>query len=934
MTNHSVEHSFNSALLSKVHYWREGEKIQNFGDFLSEFFLQYLFLPMHLNVQGIHLIGSVLDDLFVPLTDDQNDPIVFWGCGLRKPDGLSRDRLDRTRILAVRGPLSRAHLRLGAQIPVGDPGFLLPALYQPKLALAFHKRTLCIPHFLDNRDDDNLLAHSGCDLVLRTAIPATIDAMQAFIDAVVAADFVVTASLHGAVVAAAYNKPFAFWDSGEIDVPFKWQDFAASMGIECAFQPDLESSRKWYEAVKSTIHLPEAWRLLLAPPLPLRPEAIVQILHYYSSDLTDYQIPSLFLLADFHRSAEQSTQMADEIVKFIHNANSVYAENTILKTNSEQQQNIIELQRIELTENHHTLSADLEKQHMIIEEQKKALADLQESSSADLEKFQNIIDTQNKELTNLKNTLVTNTEHYHIKQKALLRQVADEKNCTQSVQKELTALQHASHHTQEQTRLQLHDLHVRLTRLSDELGAVYNSTSWRAMGVLRSFATRHPEMARFLRRSAKIIWWAGTGQLRQRLKQRAALLAGTHAMPVEAVAPPLPVCQMPKTAPEPFHLGTPGTRKVVFIDSRYPRIDRDSGSLDTFNMIRILQSFGYEILFIATSEFHEINIYGENLQKNNVIVVTSAHFDSIHSFLKQHGEQISLAILSRVDCGGHFMDDMRRLAPKARVIFNTVDLHHIRMEREAILKNDRMLLNEAYRTEERERYLIRMADCTFVVSSFEEAKCQELVPGADVALMPILRDIPGRQAEFSDRKGIGFIGGFKHQPNLDAVTYFLDNIWPSLRSQNPDITLHVMGADMPQSLKDLKLPGVEMVGFVPELAPWFNRLRLTIAPLRYGAGAKGKVVSSFSFGVPCVMSAIAAEGMGIEGTAKALVADAPVSYVDIITRLYNNKSEWQQISDACLAIVEDQNSISHGRHIFETVLARLNLPAGPLEETA
>lgn len=370
--------------------------------------------------------------------------------------------------------------------------------------------------------------------------------------------------------------------------------------------------------------------------------------------------------------------------------------------------------------------------------------------------------------------------------------------------------------------------------------------------------------------------------------------------------------------------------KALIIDSRYPRTDRDSGSLDAFNMIRTLQSFGYDVLFAATAEYDSINAYGVALQNHGVTVITGADFDSLESFLHQHGPHITLAILSRVECGGLYIDHMRRLAPQARVIFNTVDLHHIRMEREAALTDNRPLRHEASRLEERERYLIRMADVTFVAASSDRDKARSLVPGADIILMPIARCIPGRRAGFQARHGIGFIGGFEHAPNLDAVRYFLDEIWPKVRARLPDAKFHIIGADMPPWLRDLTMPGVDIVGFVPELDPWLDRLRLTVAPLRYGAGAKGKVVSSFSFGLPCVMSPMAAEGMEIDGPAARLLADEPDTFASIIARLYQDPAEWQILSDACLTIARQRHSLGRGRRILAEVLGQFGLPAEPM----
>lgn len=906
------------ASLAKVHYWKEGEEVQNFGDFLSEFFMQNLFLPTRRSARGVHIVGSVLDDMFIPSATERGEPVVFWGCGLRTPNGLSDERKALAKILAVRGPLSRSHARLGAQIPVGDPGFLLPALYQPKPMRIFRGKAVCIPHFTEHLDDLTLLSHSQCDLVLRPAIAPTNDALETFIDSIVAADFVLTASLHGAVVAAAYGRPFAFWDAGKVDLPFKWEDLAASMDITCVFHTDLQSGRDWYEAIRAKINLPEAWQLLVNPPFPLQTQAIVQVLDYYTGTRVGQSSSISDMVTDFRNTRGHTSRMAFEMAEFIRTADHTFRENQRLVEQLAAEKAAAEMRRLE--SQHLIEQLQAEGAAAEVNQQEKDNLLKQALSEAELQRLnvtmlQQAVDEEHTKVLSLRDAL-SNLRHQAEVERGRFQ---TERRALQSdfitLKEERDWLDGERKKTDAQSRM-----------LSIELEAIYASTSWRATGVARRLAKRHPVLARFLRRVAKLSWWIGSGQLRQRLRQRAGVIAQLQAQ--NAMQPSVIVAESRSAHLNTisFHFDTSDRPKVVFIDSRYPRFDRDSGSVDTQNMIRILQSFGYEVAFVATAEFHEINSYGRTLEAQGVKIVTSSHFDSIQSFLKHHGKELSLGILSRVDCGGHFIDDMRRLAPQARVIFNTVDLHHVREEREAALKNDRAMFNEAYRMEERERYLVRMADVTFVVSSFDEMRCRELVPGADVVLMPILRGIPGRQAEFDERSGIGFIGGFEHKPNLDAVAYFLEEIWPSLREQVPELKFYVIGADMPSSMKELKVPGVEMVGFVPELDPWLNRLRLTVAPLRFGAGAKGKVVSSFSFGVPCVMSPIAAEGMGIQGEAEALIARDSGAYVQIISSLYENGSRWNHLSDSCLEVVEAQNSIERGRRIFERVLTNLNLP--------
>src|SRR3954454_7396010 len=125
------------AMTRDVRYWMQGEGIQNFGDFLSEYFLHNLFFAQPREGRELRIIGSCIDDWFVeaPLLSPDGGAVggtgpIFWGCGLRSESALSPERLGSVEILTVRGPLTRSALRLGNTVPVGDPALLLPALHR------------------------------------------------------------------------------------------------------------------------------------------------------------------------------------------------------------------------------------------------------------------------------------------------------------------------------------------------------------------------------------------------------------------------------------------------------------------------------------------------------------------------------------------------------------------------------------------------------------------------------------------------------------------------------------------------------------------------------------------------------------------------------------------------------------------------------------
>src|SRR5205085_5562181 len=111
------------------------------------------------------------------------------------------------------------------------------------------------------------------------------------------------------------------------------------------------------------------------------------------------------------------------------------------------------------------------------------------------------------------------------------------------------------------------------------------------------------------------------------------------------------------------------------------------------------------------------------------------------------------------------------------------------------------------------------------------------------------------------RRGIAFIGGYGHPPNLDAARWLITEIMSRLRERDPKIECLLIGDGLPDGVRQRCRDGVVALGPVEKLAEIFDRVRLTVAPLRFGAGVKGKVIDSLAAGVPCVMSPIGAEGL-------------------------------------------------------------------------
>lgn len=362
--------------------------------------------------------------------------------------------------------------------------------------------------------------------------------------------------------------------------------------------------------------------------------------------------------------------------------------------------------------------------------------------------------------------------------------------------------------------------------------------------------------------------------------------------------------------------------KILFIDHAYPKPDRDSGSIDTLNYITSLVDMGFSITFIASTEYFFNDEYRRNLEKNSVHCVDYYKFTSVEDFILKNGHKYDIFLLSRVHAGGNYFEYAKFVAPNSKFIFNTVDLHHIREDRDAKINNNKETASSVW-TKNREFSLCRQSDATIVVSSTEKEILSRHCPNAKIYFVPLLRKISGRTNEYQHRKDIAFVGNFNHKPNVDALIYFFNEIWPLVKEKQNNIRIIIIGPDAPDEILKFTNEDIIFLGHVKDLETALSNIRLTIAPLRFGAGAKGKVISSLACGVPCICTSLAVEGMDFIVNQDIIVADNINDFAFAIMDTYNDKAKWNRFSDAGLRAVFKTNNVELCQSILGGVVKDL-----------
>lgn len=359
---------------------------------------------------------------------------------------------------------------------------------------------------------------------------------------------------------------------------------------------------------------------------------------------------------------------------------------------------------------------------------------------------------------------------------------------------------------------------------------------------------------------------------------------------------------------------------ILIIDVWVPMPDRDSGSLRMVNLLRLLIKSGWHVVFCPHNKRHE-GRYTEQLQNLGIEVWYQPYLTSFNDFLSTHGSRFKTIMFSRHQVAGDLIKAVRHHCPTSQVIFDTVDLHYLREQREATLKNSHPLQRIAEQTKHKELSMMRASDLTLVVSKAEQALLAKEVPECRVEILSNIHEVEGRDQGFEQRSDMMFVGGFQHPPNIDAVQWLVNDIWPIVQQQLPDIRLHIIGSQMPDEITSLASEQVIMHGYVEDLNHFHNHCRISLAPLRYGAGVKGKINSAMSYGLPVVATALAVEGMSLHHEQQVLVGETASELASAIVRLYCDADLWLQLSDAGLENIKEHFSMQAAATQLQSFLA-------------
>lgn len=355
------------------------------------------------------------------------------------------------------------------------------------------------------------------------------------------------------------------------------------------------------------------------------------------------------------------------------------------------------------------------------------------------------------------------------------------------------------------------------------------------------------------------------------------------------------------------------SKRILMFDATTPTPDRDAGSYAALKEIELIKSLGFEITFVPIDLEYKVK-YTAALQSIGVEVLYQPFFMQLQVVLNERLEMADAVYITRYNVAEKMVDYIKVNWPNIPIIFNNADLHFLREIRTALSDNNSDDLALALKTRDAELAVIKKAD---VVVSYSDAELAVITSFAlrqdNLFKCPWVLKPKKAGKAFRERQGIAFLGGYKHLPNVAAVDFFVTQVMPLITAHSPHITLSIYGSNIPERFKLYESPNVKILGYIEDLDELFHQCRIFICPLISGAGIKGKVLESLSYGVPTVLSKTAAEGIGLIEGLTTLIADEPESWVRAINTLYEDESLWQLIAQNQSLLCDSLYSFEHGK---------------------
>lgn len=365
------------------------------------------------------------------------------------------------------------------------------------------------------------------------------------------------------------------------------------------------------------------------------------------------------------------------------------------------------------------------------------------------------------------------------------------------------------------------------------------------------------------------------------------------------------------------HGGPSSSRSILVVDLKIPTPDYDAGSARAHEMLKLLRDLGWKIHFLALTPQFETRHYkllAEVCESVNVEPVT------LLEVLDHHVAPFSHAILCRPMVITRILPQLRLISPETKVLYDTVDLHWVRFERQ-MTYDDTMQIEHVELFRRMEEFGINRSDAVIAVSTADQATIQMVAPDANSFVIPNIVSTVSRGLPRAKRSNIVFVGSGDHAPNQDCVRQLVEEIIPLADFPTEFGKFLIVGKGFESFAEQSSSDRVEFLGYVEDVDELLRGCLVMVAPLRYGSGMKGKLVSAMANGLPVVTTQVGAEGMNINHDVNGILAESPLETIAAIRRIGTDAALWESLSSNGQLHIENVCSRFIAQRTLEAALA-------------
>lgn len=341
-----------------------------------------------------------------------------------------------------------------------------------------------------------------------------------------------------------------------------------------------------------------------------------------------------------------------------------------------------------------------------------------------------------------------------------------------------------------------------------------------------------------------------------------------------------------------------GKKTILVIDHYVPHYDKDAGSRTTFQYLKLFVDKGLNVKFVGDNFYQHVPYTTKLLQMGIEVLYGDWYAKNFKDWLKRNGRYIDYTFLNRPHISIKYVDLIKKYT-NSKIIYYGHDLHYLREFREYQIFKDPALLKSSNDWKKIEFEIFEKSNVVYYPSQVEVDEILKYYPDKKVKAIPayIFDNFDDEVPEFEKRKDLLFVGGFAHRPNIDAMIWFVEEIFPLVLERIPDIKLYIVGSNPTPEIKKYNSENVIVTGYVTdeELLELYKLVKLIVVPLRYGAGVKGKVVEAMYNKVPVVTTSIGAEGL-IDIEDALIIADDKERIANKIVEYYFNTAALMEIS--------------------------------------